>query len=62
MVGSDILGNEGTMLQISAQTNNSSYVKQILLSQLGLKTLISHGLNYAECTEASTVWFSEWFS
>ena len=36
------------MLQISAQTNNYSYVKQFLLPQLGLKTLISHGLDYEE--------------
>ena len=54
MVGYDILGHEGPMILISTQKNNSSYVKQFLLPQLGLKTLISHGLNYVECTEAST--------
>ena len=42
MAGYDSLGLEGPMIQISAQNNASSYIKQLLLSQLGQKTLISH--------------------
>ena len=37
-------------------------VKQFLLPKLGLKTLISHGLNDEESVEASTVWFYEGFN
>ena len=48
IVGVVILGHEGPMLQISAQTNEFSYVKQFLLPQLGLKTLIPQDLEYAE--------------
>ena len=55
----DILGHEGSTLWISAQKNNFNYVKQVSHSRLGLKTLFSHGLKYADFIEASTTWFSK---
>ena len=50
-----ILGREGLPYQISGQKNDPIYIKQFLQSQLGLKTLISHYLMYAEVSEAKVV-------
>ena len=51
-VGYVILYRVGLSCQISGQKNDPIYIKQFLHSRLGLKTLISHDLVYAEVSEA----------
>ena len=58
-MGSHILGHKRLKYQISAQKNDSSYVKQIYHSRYSLKMPNPHDLWCVEITEAKAVWFSE---
>ena len=62
MVGCRILGHKRLKYQISAQKDDSSYVKQIYHSRYSLKMPNPHDLWYEEITEAQKAWFSEGFN
>ena len=51
-IGYVILDCVGLPCQILSQKNDPSYIKQFVQSRLGLKTLISHDLMYAEVSKA----------
>ena len=53
------VGHNILTYQISAQKNDSSYVKQIYHSRYSLKIPNPHDLWYAKMTEAQGMWFYE---
>ena len=58
-VGSSSLGHKRLTYQISAQKNDSSYVKKFYHPKYSLKMSNPHDLITVKFTEAQEAWFSE---